>query len=291
VKTKTLILSDLHLDTWTDAALFVDFLRAKGPTTKALYINGDLLDMPPARDMDVCPPGSPVDQAMAALIAFAGQPDTRLVYVVGNHDIGISGLRINYGFQLPWLGGIAVTYPRVHIPTPTGGIVVEHGHFYDPSLALYAGDLMLGTYFGEARTAKAAEIAAGLIRKMQRRNPVTAEPVARPGDLTPPAAPPTGCRGIGRNIVNAILKRTGPVFDTFTPELWRQAAKTAVDDYNKTAAPDKRASTIVFGHTHMADAFTWDTGEKYFNDGSWTHDNRDYLELDEHGVITRHTWK
>lgn len=291
MKTETLIISDLHIDTWTNAQPFLDFLKAKAPTTKALYINGDLMDLPPARGEDVCPPGSLVDKVLTALVEFARQPDARLIYVIGNHDIGLSGLRINYDFQIPWLGGLAVTYPRVHVPTPQGGIVIEHGHFYDPSLALYAGDLMLGTYFGEARTAKAAEITSGLIRKMQRRDPVTAEPAARPGDHSATAPPPAGCRSVGRTIINAITKRTSPAIDALTPELWRQAAKTALNDYNRTADPDKQASTIVFGHTHQADEHSWDTGEHYFNDGCWTGENRNYLVIDEEGRITSHTWR
>lgn len=291
MKTKTVIVSDLHIDTWQTAAPFREFLAAIGPDTKTLYVNGDLMDMPPARGEDVCPAGSPAAEAMGALVEFARQEDAGLVYVVGNHDVGVSGLRINYDFQIPWMGGIAVTYPRVFIPTELGGIVVEHGHFYDPSLALFAGDLMLGTYYGEARTARAADITSGLIRKMQRRNPVTAEKTAAPGDMNPEAPPPAGCRSVGRNIIKAITSRTGNVADKFTPEMWRQAAQKALADYNAAAPAAERASTIVFGHTHIADRAEWAGGGQYFNTGAWTGGNMDYLEIDETGGITQKTWK
>lgn len=285
MKTNMIIISDLHIDTWTDAKPFLKFLKEIEPTTKTLYINGDLMDMPPARGEDVCPEGSIAEQVLSALVEFARQPDSRIVYVVGNHDIGLSGLRINYDFQIPWLGGLAITYPRVHIPTEAGGILLEHGHFYDPSLAIFAGDLMLGTYFGEARTAPAVNMTSGLIRRMQRRDPQTSEKVNKAGELKPQPEQPAGCRSIGRNIIKAISGKTRGVVDQITPGIWRDAAFRVLRDYNETVADDEKAGTIIFGHTHIPDTHTWEDDNRYFNIGCWTSGEADYLEVDESGGI------
>ncbi len=297
---KVIIVSDLHIDTWdngqktqgkTKARHFLDFLEAKTPKIDALYIAGDLMDMPPVRNRDVVPKGGVAEQAMSGLVDFASKPDKDLVYLVGNHDIGISGLRINLDFQIPWLGRMAITYPRVYIDTPAGGILVEHGHFYDPSLMLFAGDLILGTYYGDVRGLPASDISSGVIRALQRRDPVTAEKVVDAGALEPIARQRPGCRSIGRNIINSIQRKFGSTVDVVSPELWRKAAPKALAEYNVSVEPDRQAKTIVFGHTHAPDSLVWED-KQYFNSGSWSGNGPQstYLEIDDAGRISSHEW-
>jgi UDP-2,3-diacylglucosamine pyrophosphatase LpxH len=297
---KSIIVSDLHIDTWdnkekpqgkTKARHFLDFLEAKTPDIDALYIAGDLMDMPPVRGQDVVPKGSVTEQVMNSLVGFASKPDKQLIYLVGNHDIGISGLRINLDFQIPWLGGIAITYPRVYIETPAGGIMVEHGHFHDPSLMLFAGDLILGTYYGDVRGLPASDLTSGVIRALQRRDPITAEKVVNAGELQLTVKQRPGCRSIGRNIVNSISRKFGPTVDVYTPQLWRDAAPKALAEYNESADTKHQARTIVFGHTHTPDSMVWDD-KQYFNSGSWSGNGQrsTYLEIDEQGLISSHEW-
>ena len=295
-----IIVSDLHIDTWdnkkksqgkTKARHFLDFLEAKTSDMESLYIAGDLMDMPPVRGQDVVPKGSVAEQVMNGLVAFASQPDKELVYLVGNHDIGISGLRINLDFQIPWLGGMAITYPRVFIDTPKGGIIVEHGHFYDPSLMLFAGDLILGTYYGDVRGLPASDVSSSIVRALQRRDPITAEKVVDAGELQLTVKERPGCRSIGRNIINTISRKFGPTVDVYTPALWRDAAPKALAEYNDSADADHQARTIIFGHTHTPDSITWDD-KQYFNSGSWSSNGPQstYLEIDDHGRISSHEW-
>lgn len=295
-----IIVSDLHIDTWdnkkktqgkTKARHFLDFLEAKAPDIESLYIAGDLMDMPPVRGEDVVPRGSVAEQVMNGLVTFAGQSDKQLVYLVGNHDIGISGLRINLGFQVPWLGGMAITYPRVYINTTAGGIMVEHGHFYDPSLMLFAGDLILGTYYGDVRGLPASDVSSGLARVLQRRDPITAEKVVDAGELQLTVKQRPGCRSIGRSIINTILQKFGPTVDVYTPQLWRDAAPKALADYNESADDKHQASTIIFGHTHAPDNMTWDD-KQYFNSGAWSGNGPQstYLEIDDKGRISSQEW-
>ncbi|MFA5867135.1 MAG: metallophosphoesterase [Actinomycetota bacterium] len=295
-----IIVSDLHIDTWdngektqgkTKARHFLDFLEAKTPEIEALYIAGDLMDMPPVRNHDVVPKGSVAEQVMSGLVAFASKPDKDLVYLVGNHDIGISGLRINLDFQVPWLGRMAITYPRVYIETPAGGVLVEHGHFYDPSLMLFAGDLILGTYYGDVRGLPASDVSSGVIRALQRRDPVTAERVVEAGAMEPVAKQRPGCRSIGRNMINSVQHWFGSTVDVVSPELWRKAAPTALAEYNDSADADHQANTIIFGHTHTPDSMTWDDMQ-YFNSGSWSSNGPQstYLEISADGRISSHEW-
>lgn len=295
-----IIVSDLHIDTWgngdkvrgkTKAQHFLDFLADKTPDIDELYIAGDLMDMPPVRGQDIVPSGSVAEQVMNGLVAFAALPDKRLIYLIGNHDIGISGLRINLGFQIPWLGGIAITYPRVYIETPEGGILVEHGHFYDPSLMLFAGDLILGTYYGDVRGLPASDLSSGVIRALQRRDPVTAEKTTDAGTLKQTAKQRPGCWSIGRNIINSISRKFGSTVDVYTPQLWRDAAQKALAEYNDSADSDHQANTIVFGHTHTPDSVAWD-GKQYFNSGAWSGNGSQstYLEIDAAGQISSHEW-
>lgn len=301
-KTNTIIVSDLHIDTWdqsrkikgkTKEEHFIDFLEQKKATTKFLYVAGDLLDLPPERGMDAFPTGGAVDRVLAKLIEISRQPDTFVVYVIGNHDIGLSGLRVNRNFEVSWLGRIAISYPRVYISTPKGGILVEHGHFYDPSLVIYAGDLLWTTYFGEAREQPFVHISSSLVRSLQRRDSVTGEKIWKAGELKPIPRPPVGCRDQIKELIRRLLRRPPVVIEeVYKPLHWQNAAKEVLQEYNESVSPDERAKSIVFGHTHRPDKYIWNTGEQYFNSGDWSGDtpHSTYLEVDESGSVLDRDW-
>ncbi len=301
-KINTIIVSDLHIDTWdqsrklkgkTKEKHFLDFLEHKAPTTRFLYIGGDLLDLPPERGKDAFPTGGAVDRVLAKLIELSREPDTFVVYLIGNHDIGLSGLRVNRSFETPWLGRIAIAYPHVYIDTPKEGILLEHGHFYDPTLAIYAGDLLWTTYFGEAREQPFVHISSSLVRSLQRRDSVTGEKIWKAGELKPIPRPPVGCRGQIKELIKRMIRRPPAVIEeVYKPFHWREEAKEVLDEYNETVSSDQRARTMVFGHTHRPDKYVWDTGEQYFNSGDWSGDtlHSTYLEIDKDGNIFDHDW-
>jgi UDP-2,3-diacylglucosamine pyrophosphatase LpxH len=301
-KTNIIIVSDLHIDTWdqsgkfkgkTKEEHFLDFLEQKKATTRSLYIVGDLLDLPPERGRDAFPTGGAVDRVLTRLIELSRQPDTFVVYVIGNHDIGLSGLRVNRSFEIPWMGRIAISYPRVHIGTQKGSILLEHGHFYDPSLVIYAGDLLWTTYFGEAREQPFVHISSSLVRSLQRRDSVTGKKIREPGELKPIPRPPIGCREQIKGFIKRLLRRPLPVIEeVYKPLHWQNAAKEVLREYNESVGADERARVIIFGHTHRPDKYVWDTGEQYFNSGDWSGDSphSTYLEVDEDGNIFDHDW-
>lgn len=169
--------------------------------------------------------------------------------------------------------------------------MVEHGHFYDPSLMLFAGDLILGTYYGDVRGLPASAVSSGLVRVLQRRDPITAEKVVDAGELQLTVKQRPACRSIGRSIINTISQKFGPTVDVYTPQLWRGAAPKALADYNESADDKHQANTIIFGHTHAPDNMTWDD-KQYFNGGAWSGNGPQstYLEIDDKGRISSQEW-
>jgi len=293
-RTNILILSDLHIDTWSDAKPisgktklehFLDFLTAKAVTTRSLYIIGDLLDLPPDRGCDALPTQQKVvEQAIAALLDFCRNLE-EVHYIVGNHDIGISGLRVNQDLSVPWLGRLHVTYPNMLAATVRGLVLIEHGHFYDPSLMIYAKDLLGATYYGSIREKQpSVTYACGLIRALQRRDPASGKPQAQPAQ--PLAVAEKGW--FGRWIDRLSRRRSPMIEDFFKPLHWREAAREAQSKFSG----DWRPYAIIFGHTHRPDQFDWDDGTRYFNCGDWAADtpHGSYLEIDSRGNIWDRDW-
>lgn len=298
-KNNIVVISDLHLDTWDSRKIkgktkeehFLDCLAQKKATTKYLYIIGDLMDLPPERGTDAFPDGSPAQRVIAKLIEFSREPNTFVVYLVGNHDIGLSGFRANQDFSSPWLGRIAVSYPRIHINTPRGVILLEHGHFYDPTLLITVGDLLWDTYFGGARKQPFVHVSGGLVRSLQRRDSISSKKIWKAGELKPIPRPPMGYLEKMKNL----FKQESPPVELekdLIPGLWRKAAKEALRKYNESASPDERAIAIVFAHTHRPDEFAWTDGSHYFNCGDWCGNtsHSTYLEVDRDGNISQHDW-
>lgn len=164
----TIIISDLHIDDWTDRKIrgksrkdhFFKFLDSCDKNeVRELVINGDLMDMPPYKGQYVFQPApspNPSDgqaeqpyisrQVIERLLQFGAKSNRTITYVFGNHDIGISGFRCAGPNNVVGLQGANFSYPNYEINIGDTTILVEHGHFYDPFLVLYVKDLAKRTY-------------------------------------------------------------------------------------------------------------------------------------------------
>lgn len=292
-KSKSIILSDLHIDTWeTDARRirlngktreehFHDFLEAKRKEIDRLYIVGDLLDLPPEQEGDVFPKDGIASRVFKELIALSGKDGIRIFYVFGNHDIGASGLTMNQECQIPWLGKISTYYPRLTVKTPKGKILLEHGHFYDPALALYADSLLNRTYIGRVRRSIPSIEAVNekFNRSFQRRD----------GEgSTPKYGAKTHVHGKGLidRIVAYLSGNHIPTVDKEIKDHWAGVARRFLED-----SPDPEIKTVVYGHTHLPEHRSWDDLH-YFNSGDWCGEtkNTTYLEVDEEGNIALQNW-
>jgi UDP-2,3-diacylglucosamine pyrophosphatase LpxH len=185
---RTIIVSDLHVDTWSDEpfgegdrrktklAHWCDLLDwCSSQNIAELVINGDLMDAPPYKG-DACFTTGPARDAAERLLAYA--KDHRVTYIYGNHDIGISGLRCPAGSGVAALRGTGLWYPRYTLTVAGSVVLLEHGHFYDPALILYMRDLAKRTYLPSHFES------FQLVQ--QRRDPVSGDRMQHPG-----VAPPT----------------------------------------------------------------------------------------------------
>ncbi|MFB3882369.1 MAG: metallophosphoesterase [Armatimonadota bacterium] len=307
---RTIIVSDLHVDTWEDELYgqgsrrktkldhWRDLLDWCAARNADLVINGDLMDAPPYQG-DRCFTTGPARGAVEALLAYA--KDNRVTYIYGNHDIGVSGLRCPAGEGIAALRQTGLWYPRYTLTIAGSVVLLEHGHFYDPALILYMRDLAKRTYLPSHFEA------FQLVQ--QRRDPQTGERIQHPG-----VAPPTTVdlsRGVENNVYGAIQvtdfesptpepeKRTARSFldwlgtaeaarnllDWFrrriVPKaakevkhyLWWPAAQGIFRNYLSKPGPKPMTLYCVMGHTHVPD-----TGETtvadvpctYLNSGTWT---------------------
>ena len=323
---RTIIVSDLHVDTWGDELYgeaprrktkldhwreLLDWCSAK--SIGELVINGDLMDAPPYKG-EVCFTSGPARGAVEALLAYA--KDHKVTYVYGNHDIGISGLRCPAGSGVAALGTTGLWYPRYTLSVAGSVVLLEHGHFYDPVLILYMRDLAKRTYLPSQFES------FQLVQ--QRRDPQTGERIQTPG-----VAPPTTVdlnRGVGNNVFGAIMvtemesptppkeKRIARSFldrlkrgavlkagKAVKHYLWWEAAKDIFQDYLSKPGPKPQTLYCVMGHTHVPD-----TGEitiadipcTYLNSGTWTcagdtpedRSYATYLDIREDGKVWAQDW-
>jgi len=273
-----LVLSDLHLDTWdqTRLELFLDFLNQKQKAYEELFILGDILDLPPEREHDAFS-GKIVPRALQALLEFSRS--VPIHYLIGNHDLGINGLRGNEQFQNGWLPKIRFAYPQMTLKTPQGMILMEHGHFYDPALLLYIGDWFQES-FGKAMTPDSRLSAVNILtRKMQWRDPETALSYQEEKEIK---------ENLWQQVKKAQPQRSAQsITDDFIKKIWRKAAQKLLQQYNGEKH-DPQAYAVIFGHTHRPDSAITPDG-RYFNSGDWK-EHHTYLEIDRQGEITSLEW-
>lgn len=322
---RNIIVSDLHVDYWDDRLYgpterskpklqhwfdFLDWCEAK--EVDELIINGDITDAPPYRGNASFT--SEIEcQAISHLASYASR--RKVTYVFGNHDIGISGIRCMANPTLPLLTNLNLVYPDYVFPVADSTFLVQHGHLYDPFLALYIKDLTTRTYIQSKFQA--------FTWIQQRRDPTNGESLGAPGVLSPAkldlaatgnnlyhaiqldyaVAPPSPAqekaarrwiKGLARGVISKIGEAGKEL-------IWWQAAKHIIGEYLEQCATASATIYCIMGHTHLPDTAedkvvgrNW----RYFNSGTWTgagaeHEDRKqatYLDVREDGRLWVQDW-
>lgn len=315
---RTIIVSDLHADTWTDRKIrgtgkdkkqhFFEFLDwCEGAHIRELIINGDLMDLPPYKGQFAFAAGPCIARdVVERLAAFAAS--VPLTYVFGNHDIGVSGYRSMGDNSIPPFQNVNFCYPNYVVNDyPGTAILVEHGHFCDPALILYVRDLADRTYIDSKFEA--------FNWAMQRRDVKLPSERVKPGLLTP-ADPQPGENAyyVAKQDQQPLRKRSP--WSRFRAWLWRLCDKATVKPrmewwwdaalremgsyLEKTTAENGVVKPVlyqIYGHTHRADArdaqpLTAGVSGVYINAGTWTEevDQGWYLDVDENGKVWLQDW-
>lgn len=317
IKDATIVVSDLHIDTWTDRPIgdtgkskrehFFELLDwAEKVGVRELVINGDLMDFPPYKGHRVfSDPDSEAKPVAERLIQFGQR--VPVTYVFGNHDIGISGYRCMAADNVDPLATLSLCYPVYVIDYhPNTTILVEHGHFCDPALLLYLRDLAKRTY--------SPSHFEDMMWTMQRRD------LKRPDERVEPGALATVEVTPGENAYYAAKAQQGPPpRETFwsrlwsaikhklgraiapaTAEWWWKHGMERMDDYiqkrRREGEEPKPKLYQIYGHTHRADPRDEmaQRGVKcrYINCGTWTEagDEGWYLDVTPEGMVWLQDW-
>jgi UDP-2,3-diacylglucosamine pyrophosphatase LpxH len=318
------IVSDPHIDTWTDTKYGIsernktkldhwrDFLsRCKEAGIEELIINGDLMDAPPYDEGNL-PLASPtVCDALAELAGYAAHQ--RVTYILGNHDIGMSGLRFGFEGHLPWLKNVSFCYPNCCLPIKPNVLLIEHGHLSDPAMSLYRSDLMARTYPGtdDYRSYQFDNVRwpAGTRRRRAEDKPSPGRESPNPVRLGPPdnltveeAIDRADTRRTRWSRASLWLPRK--VRLKIDHETWRGEARKIFKRFtSEHPTLSNEVAYCVMGHTHVPDRF-WEprpiNGRRccYLNSGTWAgsgifpedQQNATYLYVDEDGTITPYDW-
>ena len=211
----------------------------------------------------------------------------RTLFQTGNHDIGVSGLRFVRppGPVMPsYLPNIQASWnPQILIhgaPDPERlydrSIYIEHGHHYDQFLWLYMRYAVLDNLRGghsrrESRMITTlqrggrkgmGESARGTDNTAQLQNQVTPQSPPQEKPAMPVPADPHAEWHF------ADVHRT--FGETVAQLCYRHAARRVLRDLKRTARyGDQRVGTVIFGHTHLPDRYTFPDGSVYINSGDW----------------------
>jgi UDP-2,3-diacylglucosamine pyrophosphatase LpxH len=321
-----IIVSDLHVETWTDEPYgnglrrkpkpghwceFLDWCEQK--QIDRLIINGDLMDAPPY-DGDVSFTSAIARQAVERLLKYAAK--RAVTYIYGNHDIGISGLRCAGGSGLAALERVNLYYPGSVLETDGSTLLIQHGYLYDPALILYLKDLDVRTYL--VSHFQAFEWVE------QRRNPNTGKQVQPAGVASPATigladepqrniyygvqrteklAPPSlqdlnAARDFIQGLKHGVVAAVGM---SVKHVIWREAARSVFGDYLSQGTAERPVIYCIMGHTHVPDSQDWAIQGKqciYLNSGTWVGSGDDledrqhatYLDVREDGKVWMQDW-
>ncbi|MFB3882517.1 MAG: metallophosphoesterase [Armatimonadota bacterium] len=294
---RSIIVSDLHVDTWTEEPYgegarrksklghWVDFLDwCEQKRIDELIINGDLLDAPPYHG-NSCFTSEIALRAVERLAAYA--VSRRVIYIYGNHDIGISGLRCAGTANLAALRNVDLYYPDYVLHTDRSSLLIQHGHLFDPALLLYIKDLTVRTYVASHFQA--------FQWVQQRRDQNTGVLLRPPGVASPamiglgpqvddnvfyaikltdavsppPATEVSAARAFIKGLRRGVVMKVG---ESAKHYLWWEAAKDVFDLYLGQVTVERPLIYCIMGHTHVPDTAEAEIGGKhcvYFNSGTW----------------------
>lgn len=314
------LISDIHLDTWNLAPYkrqtFAAFLRwVQNVGTRELYINGDILDVPPhplnQPDIDTlrvrtCRPTDDdsrypdnvstgplgvileenVDslQALGGMVANTdGPPRTMVTYITGNHDMGLEGMRFIRP-ELPWNAIRVAWNPSIVLMMEDDRwVYLEHGHQHDPFIWLYTRYAILDLLRSPGRSTAGQR--GGRVGMGHNSNCLTAAPPTQPGTF-----PWERLDDRGRPPKDLAVKE--PFSMKLAKYRFRQAARKRFRSFH--GAEKRHVRTVTFGHTHIPDRYFFPAYGLYVNSGDWAgNDNHQcYLEICRNGVVTGpHQWR
>jgi hypothetical protein len=274
-----LCLSDLHIDTWDDSVIgprteaLTRIMAWADGKIKRLILNGDLLDIPPHPNnqedphlltipndwpsQDVAPaknledpdvplrPGSLQSRYTGILTSLFSSSAIHKIGLVGNHDIGINGLRFVA------VGGKTINWsPGILIETQTKGryIYIEHGHRHDAQIWVYTIYALIDILRGETQATGAQR--GGRVGKAGRENERTIGTAANAVENYDPSNPEAGLTA--GQLTNLRIYRAAA---------YRRLKGLRACGYD--------ISAILMGHTHLPDRFQLDENTVYVNIGDW----------------------
>ena len=294
-----LLFSDIHIDTWDSSYRGRNFQRLIGAARKKGYtgfiLNGDLMDFPlnggGGDRMTVEANSAPIEQGVlnpvidpvfAILSRLRASGYKRVLYIGGNHDVGIEGLRYVRSTvpaplpQISWNPFIMVTATPDGTPL-NSKIFLEHGQHYDAALWLYirtaAFDILKWSpqkFERETtnRTQRSGRTGTGLTNQRAGKAsagtpPAVPVPKFRPTISDPYANgnPPTW--GFDPNDPNSTRLDLSPI-QKIVRNRYRFAARMF---FHRSKGS---MGTMTMGHIHVPDRYIFRNGQVYINTGTWS---------------------
>ena len=300
----SILISDVHLDTWTpnteyraqDFREFLQWINGED-RVRELYINGDIMDMPPhPLNQPVVPilrikpgePGQPNRYPDQENIPDLGVLDDWNVSVLhdlfavtkpitsltGNHDLGLFGLKYvrpnmrTLPIRVAWNPSVVLEM------TESRSLYIEHGHLRDPFLWLYLRYAVLELLQGPATAQRGGKVGMSKVAGTRSADvPVPASELYYEGrgNITPP-------KGEG-----------------FFPKLARYRFRLAARQLFRSIKSDIRdkVKVITMGHTHLPDRYEFPGGKLYINSGDWAGNDyhQCFLLIRPNGEVTGpHQW-
>ncbi|MBX3118062.1 MAG: metallophosphoesterase [Fimbriimonadaceae bacterium] len=296
----SVLVSDLHLDFWDYSGFgdqklpqFQAFLKhvAANPRVKRFYLNGDLMDLPthpnhfPAENAPIqldsqgnvsfflkdsrIVPGSlqpEFDQVLSEIGALSrtmvGRGDYPCIFLTGNHDIGINGLRFARKDQSFWPAQIAWGPSVIYRATDRSAVYIEHGHLVDPFLWLYLRYALLDLTRVGIQSVMQRGGRTGMGKKTDTRKMEMFEMVAAGVYDEKLYGWPSTERE------KSPQYRDKPI-EWLARHRYRHAARRR---FRELGGSKGTVKVVTFGHTHIPDCYRFPGGLTYLNSGDWSID-------------------
>ena len=257
-RAKMIVVSDLHADQWHDATNFVRFVEVitKNQSIERLVINGDIADYP--GDMSAqTGSGLPRILSLSESQISPANASTPLhiihrtlrhlnlhqehpiltTYILGNHDIGLYGLKgdqrkgaFNGAFESIW-------QPSVMSGSEAGrSTYFEHGQRFDPLLIIYMRYVILDM----------------LRSSNSGRDVIILDALARASSANISSS----------DTVRSLKRKEHNWYTKILLYRYRASARYCLSQYG--------SKHVSFGHTHLPDRYVFSNGRTYVNSGDWS---------------------